>query len=219
MIDFSKIKEITIPEGKVSKIEIDNNIVWTAADRYIAELKCLKSDGTQYIDTGVAGNNDNLRIELEFGVLAFKSYGGILGNYVSEEHNSWRIIFQNADNNGVYVNTNNLTKNGSSPNINKTSTAVSLTKNKIIINGKTTTPSANKGTENEKSILIFKASHNTSNNTSIKVSYLKIYDGDELIRDFIPVIALLNGNTVACFYDKVDKKLYYNNGTGEFGYE
>ena len=219
MIDFSKVKEITIPEGKVSKIEIDNNIVWTAANRYIAKVNCLKSNGSQYIDTGVAGNNDNLRIELEFGVLAFKAYGGILGNYVSENHNSWRIIFQNADNNGTYINTNNLTSKASSPTINKTSTAVSLTKNKIIINGKTTTPYTNQGSENENNILIFKASHNAAIGTSIKVSYLKIYDGDELIRDYIPVIALLNGNTVACFYDKVDKKLYYNNGTGEFDYD
>ena len=42
---------------------------------------------------------------------------------------------------------------------------------------------------------------------------LKIYDNDILVRDFIPV---LDPDGVPCMYDKVEQKLYYNQGTGQF---
>ena len=41
----------------------------------------------------------------------------------------------------------------------------------------------------------------------------KLYNGESLERDFIPVI---DRNNVACLYDKVEGKLYYNQGTEEF---
>ena len=52
--------------------------------------------------------------------------------------------------------------------------------------------------------------------TSMQLEYLKIWDKDKnLVRDFIPV---LNGQGVACLYDNVTHKLYYNKGTGNFNY-
>ena len=41
----------------------------------------------------------------------------------------------------------------------------------------------------------------------INIYDCKIYDNDILIRDMIPV---LDKNGVACMYDKVNKKYYYN---------
>lgn len=43
----------------------------------------------------------------------------------------------------------------------------------------------------------------------------KIYDNNDLVRDFIPV---LDNNGIACLFDKVENKYYYNQGTGEFLY-
>ena len=42
---------------------------------------------------------------------------------------------------------------------------------------------------------------------------LKIYEDEDLVRYFIPV---LDKNGVASLYDKVEGKFYYNQGTGEF---
>lgn len=42
------------------------------------------------------------------------------------------------------------------------------------------------------------------------LKYFKIYDGDNLIRDYIPV---LDFKGFACLYDKVEKKFYYNKGS------
>ena len=46
-----------------------------------------------------------------------------------------------------------------------------------------------------------------------RLYYFKIYEGNSLVRDFIPV---LDNNNVACLYDKVEEKTYYNKGTGTF---
>ena len=43
--------------------------------------------------------------------------------------------------------------------------------------------------------------------------YFKIYDGNTLMRDFIPV---LDPQGVLAMYDKVSKTLFYNAGTGDF---
>lgn len=49
--------------------------------------------------------------------------------------------------------------------------------------------------------------------TAIKVYFYKIYENGTLIRDFIPV---KNQDNVACLYDLVEGKFYYNKGTGTF---
>ncbi len=46
-----------------------------------------------------------------------------------------------------------------------------------------------------------------------KLYYLQIYEGTELVRDYIPV---LDFNNTPAMYDKVEKKLYHNKGTGDF---
>lgn len=48
-----------------------------------------------------------------------------------------------------------------------------------------------------------------------RLYYCKIWNGNTLVRDFIPVKNLLN-NTV-CLYDKISKQFFTNLGTGTFG--
>ena len=43
----------------------------------------------------------------------------------------------------------------------------------------------------------------------------QIYDNDTIVRDYIPVI---DASSRPCLFDKVEKKCYYNQGTGEFLY-
>ena len=52
---------------------------------------------------------------------------------------------------------------------------------------------------------------NTSDTDGAYVYYLKVYDNDTLVRDFVPA---LNGNNQAGLYDKVTKQFYLPSGTG-----
>ena len=49
--------------------------------------------------------------------------------------------------------------------------------------------------------------------SSFRVYSSRLYDNDVLVRDFIPI---LDHNGTPCMYDKVEKKFYYNQGTGQF---
>ena len=48
----------------------------------------------------------------------------------------------------------------------------------------------------------------------MQMPYYQIYDRGTLVRDFIPVV--YTPNNEPCLYDKVDKKLYHNAGSGSF---
>ena len=49
--------------------------------------------------------------------------------------------------------------------------------------------------------------------SNIRFYYCKIWQNDELVRDYVPVQL---GGVVACLYDKVTQKYYFNAGTGDF---
>lgn len=51
--------------------------------------------------------------------------------------------------------------------------------------------------------------------SNLRIYSCKIYDNDVLVRDYIPV---LDWSDVPCLYDKVNRKFYYNEGTGAFNY-
>ena len=59
----------------------------------------------------------------------------------------------------------------------------------------------------------YKPNRGFYNACNVKFYYLKLYDNDVLVRDFIPV---LDPDGVPCMYDKVEGKFYYNAGTGQF---
>lgn len=58
------------------------------------------------------------------------------------------------------------------------------------------------------------ASTNGSYPLSGKVYYLKIYQNDNLVRDFIPVRV----GTTGYLYDRVSGQLFENSGSGSFTY-
>ena len=182
-------------------------------------LDYLESTGTQYIDTGFVPNY-NTKVEIKFMItkLNFDSfvYGSrtimngndvhAAGIYRTMAH----VIFQfNADR-------GNMSK------------PIELNRNYVIINDKTGgylddeilkkyTYTDFQGTFN-----LYLYGINTggmldnSQTFSGKIYYCKIYDGETLVRDFIPV---LDKEGTPCLYDKVEKKFYYNQGTGEFEYK
>ncbi|MCM1294743.1 MAG: hypothetical protein NC311_04235 [Muribaculaceae bacterium] len=48
-----------------------------------------------------------------------------------------------------------------------------------------------------------------------KIYYVKIWDGDKMLRDYIPV---LDSDGIPSMYDRVSGRFFYNLGTGQFRY-
>lgn len=179
------------------------------------EIEYLQSSGTQYIDTGIAGNNDKLEIVVEYKMLGFKSYSGVFGNYTAEADNCWRLIQTNTDNDKYYLNTN--TKGGGGTitlTIPKNVVhKVVMNKNAIIVDGVEYATSSSKGTENSSNIVLFR--QKSTNASSIMQLYSwKVYDDGKLIQNLVPV---KDANGVYCLFDRVTKEFFCNQGTGNFG--
>lgn len=65
------------------------------------------------------------------------------------------------------------------------------------------------------SLVLFALNNNGSviSQTGYNMHYCKIWDNNILVRDFIPV---LDNNNIACMYDKISGKFFYNQGAEDF---
>lgn len=173
------------------------------------EVEYLESTGTQYIDLETKGNQNN-KIELHFFVTEQIQKRGIFG-FFGQNINSYYIYssgagdvfqvgFQNRSNTKISIAANEEYTITNDANI-------------IIINENNYNLPNATIFETTDNLLLFNLSGGDYIGLPIRLYYFKLYENDELIRDLIPVI---DSQERPCMFDKVEKKCYYNNGTGEF---
>lgn len=185
------------------------------------QVEYIESTGTQCIDTGISGDNNNLSFEVKYEWTELPStgkYAYILGNHINEDSNTTRLL--QYGNNITYLNLNTKAQNGTTQyRMNRTVNTIYEDKlsnskyetnsNYINITNKT------KGISNKNNVFIFsKGLNNTTTFSKIKLYSFKIYDNDILIRNFIPCYR--KSNNVIGMYDIVNNVFYTNAGTGTF---
>ena len=177
-------------------------------------VKYLESTGTQYIDTGVK-LNENCKTEIYLQITK-KSVQNIFGSRQSAAENNYEIIASSGT--SLVVDFYNYKANRFTKSIPDEKFEISISKRKVLIDSKEYVINTYDSFETPQNAYIFNVSGNKNGtpNSWIKLYYLKIYEGDVLKRDFIPV---LDSNGIPCLYDKVEDKFYYNEGSGEFLYE
>lgn len=183
-------------------------------------VKYLESTGTQYIDTGIYPKSTT---KIDF---AFKF---IVDNNI-RQYNGWgstshaeAFLFGIQDNYfSSVVNSSWVTSN-----VKKAKEFDTDTHTLMLKSGKQMFDNDNYGNDtigdsaiNNQTMYLF-ATHVEWTGTpqywcKERIYYTKIYDGDNLVRDFVPVI---DSSGIPCLYDKVEDKFYYNEGSGEFLYE
>lgn len=192
----------------------------------VVELEYIESTGTQWIDMGVTAN-PNTRVVLD-GYLVKRGTGrGFFGvrnnnafNYATYCSSAYRYAFHYQDNTG------NAVDSGKTCTINS---AFQIDFNgydknyAITTGGSTTSKSLSSYTATQTSSLnMYLFTYNnwgetpsTSRIGIFRLYSCKVYDGQTLIRDFIPA---LDYNLVPCLYEKITETYFYNNGTGHFNY-
>lgn len=178
-------------------------------------LEYIESTGTQYIDTGISGNNDNLKIECEFIITEMANpWNTVYGNYIDENSNSFRLIIDGNNHIGYFSSNTKAGNSKVSYNFQiGTKYTIESSYLKAIINDKTY-PYDEKviGRENNQTIWLFN-SLSMSTGIGIKLYSFKIYDNDVLVRDFVPI---KDDTKRGALYDKVTQEIFYNSGEGEF---
>lgn len=175
-------------------------------------LEYLQSTGSQYIDTGFIYNT-NKKIEIGFSV----PYIGTNACAFGSRNSGVRRGLYEVGNSMVIAGDSSWTSVGVAFPTEYTFCDVKIDTEKATYDEKDY-PLTLKFTENELSFYLFalndggKVSGYALNGT--RIYYFKAYDeNSNLVLDMIPV---LDKKGVACFYDKVSKKFFYNKGTGQF---
>lgn len=186
-------------------------------NRY-TELTYIESSGTQYIDTGVGALDffGNFKIEekAQFLTTTRQQYGAV--SYVGNNDPSNLFLAPICIyNDNFFVQMSNTGVSLVSADTNIHTFRTDNQNLKAYIDGTSYDyTSSTSSTDNRNVYLLARNNRGTADQFCKKrIYYCKIYNGDTLVRDYIPV---LDSNNVACMYDKVNNVFYYNQGTGTF---
>lgn len=185
------------------------------------EVEYIESTGTQYIDTGVKVKQTT-RIILEEAQTQLSSFS-LQG--ISDANSSFAVITWGITSRLQYFESRVGTTNTSWA---YTNVPIDTQYHKYdmsngsqkIDNNQYGTSTIPNGYESYRNILLF-ARYSNAHNVSTPDEFAKvrtkanqIYEGDTLVRDYIPVYNIFTGE--AGLFDKVESKFYGNQGTGAF---
>ena len=189
------------------------------------QLEYLKATGTQFINTGISGGDDDLVIDIVCKYSAWVQYGAIFGNWIQDGYNTTRIITDRVDSDKLLFNCNNFSGSGSTladaPK--NTRLHIVLQKGSVTINGVTTTILSDTGTANNSVIALFNRNiDNPANrNIELEVESYSVSKNNVVIQNLIPCRRKSDG--VLGMYDLCGSicpltgtPFYINAGTGEF---
>lgn len=193
-------------ENAGNKIEIENSLL---SSEY-QQVEYIESSGGQYIDTGVKGNN-NTRADISFRTKTVGNSQAVFGYFVGG-YNKTLFLYSSGDKHfqvgyGAFQNLSDSW-------VDNTKYEISLSNGKIIINGTEMTITEASDFTTDENLLLFKISGSTGGGMPIQLYNFKIYNGDTLVRNFIPCYKISN-NEIG-LYDIVNNVFYTNAGTGTF---
>lgn len=200
-------------------VKIDEN---TRTTKYLIEranytvLEYIESTGTQYIDTDVPAKS-GLKADMKLMVVDNSANSSVLGTITS----TGRIYLLYLLSTGKFgIGYGEVYGRGTleTDTIYNVATELTVGSQSMEVNtNKIYSSNLTNNIDLGLDLYMFALNNNMkpANYASIKLYSCKIYQDDILIRDFIPV---LNSQGVACLYDLVEEKYYYNVGTGTFEY-
>ena len=175
---------------------------------YKYQLKYIQNTNTQFIDTGIAAGNDEIRVEYDIQIEPGSSRR--LHGISASAQDYWGVTDKNYYHLGDRI--TRITKVGNRDIVkwiysNKT--------NRLYVND-ILQYSTSGMSENSRSMNLYLWTIGASKGyklTNTKIYGVKIYRNDILEADIIPVIDL---DDTICMYDKVSNRFLYNAGTGNF---
>lgn len=203
------------PDTPIEMVSVGDNK--TGLPFGYTQVDYIQSSGSQYIDTGVKGNQDT-KVNLDFEGTNF-SYAGnksIIGSRTSATEKHYGITISGGANPYLYSGYNNVSQQGVQISLN-TKYNVFKDKNIMYLDNTEITNATYTTFETSTNMFIFAMNEGGAKfYSSIKLFKLKIYNDNELVRDFIPCYR--NSDNEVGLYDLVNKVFYTNQGTGSFTY-
>lgn len=202
-------------------IALKDNIVHSA----LKQVSFLSSNGLPYIKTGVSYSPTTIA-EIEFDTNGREDYMSVFGASHTDDLNMLRMRL-NPDNVRGGTWDSDMEWTGGVFNLNeRTKVVIDSSRNSVYCNGVKLSEEGYHGWFKPcgltGEVYLF-ANHDFKNNShvswnnrniTVRIYSFRMSDGGRLLLNLIPV--LVKG--VGCMYDTVSKKLFLNDGDGEFGY-
>ena len=170
-------------------------------------IEYLEFTGTQYINTGIVGNN-NIKVVVDINIL------GIQGWIFGARH-TWsnRAFGLSIDPNPAryFINYSTGYQYKAVPSTSRH--VITMDKNNFYEDGVLLNTFSPAVFTTPGTMYVGRCNGDGAAGLHAYMYYVKIYDNDVLVRDFVPV---LDKDGVACMYDRVTSQFFYNAGTGDF---
>lgn len=203
------------PDAPIEMVSVGDNK--TGLPFGYTQVDYIESSGTQYIDTGIKGNQDT-KVNLDFEATNF-SYPGnksIIGSRTGATEKHYGITISGGANPYLYSGYNNVSQQGVQISLN-TKYNVFKDKNIMYLDNTEITNATYTTFETPTNMFIFAMNEGGAKfYSSIKLFKLKIYNDNVLERNFIPCYR--NSDNEVGLYDLVNNVFYTNQGTGVFTY-
>lgn len=176
----------------------------------------MESTGTQYIDTGVTGNN-NIKVQTNIYPTVINKF--IFGSRVSSATNAFGL-FMHSNNGGSWYPFFSDSKSMIPGFAIDSDYTIEFSKDGLIVNGTLLQGPYDTTFTNALTMKLFAIDTNgTVDNRMFigKIYYCKILDNGVLVRNFIPV--LREADNEPGMYDRVSNTFFTNKGTGTFTYK
>lgn len=219
-IGTTKIGKMFLGDVGIAKAYLGNDLVFQNGGGptplpYDAEVEYLQSSGTQYIDTGINADSD-ISVEVQianhgttwdathcaFG--AITSSSPYVRHYVAlgSGTDGWLLCFNT---------TTNHRSNTKPADDVTTLIKVDAVAKRFYVNGANKASLSTATFDVGQNFLLF-ARGGVLAYSSVRIYYAKLWDGANLVRDFIPVRV----GTTGYMYDRVSGELFGNEGSGTF---
>lgn len=217
-----KYKEDVIPTESINTLSSYLNFKF---EKYINYVDYIEGTGTQYINTKVIPNN-NTTFEINFSITDVETTNAILGVREEQEVGDIYNLFlhpQNKTSDRYQLRWDEKDKLTyiSVPITEEKKITITRNTDKIAITSNGHTEEIESVTDEYQAhgeLYIFNQNQLSTPETRIakmKLYYFKIYQDNELIRDYAPA---LDHNDIPCLYDKVTKTYFYSETEDNFTY-
>lgn len=183
------------------------------------ELEYIQSSGTQYIDTGYVITSENMKVVIKFAYTAAHSDATLFGSETTGITGSGEYSICPYGNPQFFVGGSKSLKSAYEPSLNEVCT-LDITANNgtltDIWNGtRQNSQSYTQSLNHTYSVAVYgnNISGAVTQKVSMKLYSFQIYDGNALVRDYIPC---KNPDSTIGLYDLVNSVFYTNAGSGIF---
>ena len=214
-MDWSQVTALTIPEGNVKQVSTNGVVLWKKGllPRFV---EYIESTGTQFINTGIIPNQDDVWVEVDCQKQVNAPADGMVFAIIASS--SPRLNINLYASSQAYFRYGSLNKYILLTNTDRHTYKMAPTGAYIDDTLTFSNTDTSSFVGNTEAICLFGRFANNRYNSMIypfvgKIYSFKFGQGGTLIKDLRPC---LDDNNVACMYDMVTGKYFYNQGTGEF---